>query len=126
MVDLSLDLAPVSNIAKTIEEGIPNFVTKPITFTIDKLEKFRKNINIIGELENKKIKNEIKSLNALEKNKITSNSKTTINSFLKPFKYVELFFLSISLFILNNKIIFYGILLIIIFIILRYIWNKIH
>ena len=44
----------------------------------------------------------------------------------KPIAYIKLFFLSILSFILGNKIIFYGILILIIFCILRFIYRKIR
>lgn len=125
----------VSNLKNTVEEKTPNFITEPIVSTTNVLEKFRENTNIISDNKKEEIKKEIESLNNIKNtsdkkvvtnSKTSSDSKITIpNSILKPFKYVELFFLTIFSFILNNKIIFYGILIIIIFFILRFIWNKI-
>lgn len=44
----------------------------------------------------------------------------------KPIAYIKLFFLSILSFIFGNKIVFYGILILIIFCILRFIYRKIR
>ena len=109
------------DIKKIIEEEIPDFITKPIVSTTDKLEEFRENINITSENKKEEIKNEIEVLNS---KKSISSLETKTNPFLKPFKYVELFFLSIFSFIFNNKILFYGLIVIIIFFIFRFIWKK--
>ncbi|MFA4975169.1 MAG: hypothetical protein WC839_01220 [Candidatus Paceibacterota bacterium] len=133
--DTNTDINPISNISNTvsdsisnikniIEEKTPNFITQPILATTNKLEELRKNINTTGQLKKEEIKKEIENLNSTKINK-EGNSKTTRNPLLKPFKYVELFFVSTLSLILNNKILFYGILLILIFFILRYIWKKI-
>lgn len=114
----------ISNIKNTIEEKTPNFITQPILATTNKLEELRKNINTTGQLKKEEVKKEIENLNSTKINK-EGNSKTTTNPLLKPFKYVELFFVSTLSLILNNKILFYGILFILIFFILRYIWKKI-
>lgn len=112
----------VSDITKTIEKNTPGFITESIISTKNSLEAFRENIRTTSEDKKEEIGKEIENLN---KTKTAMNSKTTTNPLLKPFKYAELFFLSIFLFILNNKIIFYSIIFIIIFFILRYIWHKI-
>ena len=76
----------------------------------------------IAFFKKEEIKNEIKALDAPQ-NASKENVKT--NPLLKPFKYVEVFLLSVFSFILNNTILFYGLLVIIIFFILRFIWKKI-
>ena len=120
-VDKNVGSTYVQDIKKIIEEEIPDFITKPIVSTTDKLEEFRENINITSENKKEEIKNEIEVLNS---KKSISSLETKTNPFLKPFKYVELFFLSIFFFIFNNKILFYGLIVIIIFFIFRFIWKK--
>ena len=119
----------VSDITKMIEEKTPDFITKPIVSTTNKLEEFRESIITISENKKEKVKNEIKVLNnpvtETKLQKGSSTPKETVSPLLKPFKYVELFFLSVFSYILNNKILFYGILVIMVFFILRYIWKKI-
>src|SRR3989344_5390139 len=112
----------VSDIKKIIEEKTPNFIAEPIASTINTLEEFRINTNIASDNKKEEIKNEIKALDA-PKNVSKENVKT--NPFLKPFKYVEVFLLTVFSFILNNTILFYGILTIVVFFILRFIWKKI-
>ena len=47
------------------------------------------------------------------------------NKLLTPFKYIKFFFVSLVSFIFNQKIIFYSVSLIIVFLFLRYIWRLI-
>ena len=109
----------VSNITKTISENTPDFIAKPILSSASGLEALRENLNIASNNKQNEVKKEIETLN-----KIAPNPKTPVNPVLKPFKYIELFLLSISSFILNNKIVFYGLLAVLLFFILRFIWNK--
>ncbi|OGI63295.1 hypothetical protein A2818_01560 [Candidatus Nomurabacteria bacterium RIFCSPHIGHO2_01_FULL_40_12] len=106
----------IENIKKVIGENTPEFLVEPIISTAIATENFRSDMD--QTLENKKetIQNQIKTL---------ESNKTETNKFLKPFKYVESFFFALLSFIFNSKIIFYGSLVIIIFLILRYIWHLI-
>jgi len=119
----------VSDITDTIQENIPDFITKPIISSVNSLETFRENLNTVSNNKKEEIKKEIKTLNdvdlkvGISKGNLTAKSETS--PLLKPFKYVEIFFLSIFSFLLSNKILFYGILAIIIFFLLRFIWKKI-
>ena len=112
----------VLDIKKIIEEKTPTFITEPIASTVNTLEEFRINTNIASDNKKEEIKNEIKILDA---KKTTSKENTKTNPFLKPFKYVEVFLLTVFSFILNNTILFYGILTIVVFFILRFIGKKI-
>lgn len=134
--------APVSGIQKTIKENTPVFVTKTIDNTTNFLENIRENSK--NSLENKKgeVQKEIDVLNKMKidkEAKITEDgnikkgetvkeaikSKETSNIALKPFKYAEYFVLATLAFVFKNKIVFYGILFLIIFWILRFIWRLI-
>ncbi len=105
---------------KSIAEKTPSSITEPITSAVNTLEEFRTNTNIASDNKQGEIKNEIK---ALDNAKTPANSTTAPSSLLKPFKYVELFFFSVASFILNNKVLFYGIIILAVFFILRFIWN---
>jgi hypothetical protein len=110
----------ITDIEKTIEEKMPDFITQPIISTADILETFRTNTNVVSDNKKVEVQNEIK---ALTNTTTTPKEQVPQNSVLQPIKYVELFFLTISSFILNNKILFYGILIIVVFLVLRSIWN---
>ncbi len=112
----------VSDIKNTINEKTPDFISKPVVSAASGLEGIRINESIASDRKKKEINNEIEALN---NTKTKDNSKTDNGVFLKPFKYVELFLLSLSSFIFSNKIVFYVILVILVFFILRFIWKKI-
>ncbi len=112
----------VQDVTKAIKENTPNFITKPIVSTANGLESIRDNLSTSSENKKEDVKKEIDKLNST---KSTPDSNKTTSPLLKPFKYVELFLLTISSFILNNKIIFYGLIAIAVFFILRFIWNKV-
>ena len=116
--------ASISDITKIIKEETPDFITKPIVSVTESLETFRSNLNTASNDKKEEIKKEIQALGA-ELPRGSSAPKDTISPLLKPFKYTEIFFLSVFSFILNNKILFYGILIIVVFFILRFIWKKI-
>ncbi|MEK7060001.1 MAG: hypothetical protein AAB970_00055 [Patescibacteria group bacterium] len=113
----------ISDITKIIQEKTPDFITKPIVSSVDSLETFRKNVKITLDNKKEEVKKEIKTLDNTTNSAIAENKVK--NPLLKPFKYVEIFFLSIFSFILNNKIIFYGLIIVVVFFILRFIWKKI-
>ena len=129
--DINTNTAGVSvlDITKIIKEKIPDFITKPIISSANSLETFRKNLNTISDNKKEEIKKEIEALNdsnlVVGLSKGNATIKTDTNPLLKPFKYVEIFFLSIFSFIVSNKILFYGIIIVVVFFILRFIWNKI-
>ena len=115
----------IENIKKTIQEKTPDFIAKPISMAANAMENFRENIATTTDEKKEEVKIEIKNL---DKNiniileKVTEPEKKS--SITKPLKYVELFLLSFASFVFNNKIIFYGILIVIIFLTLRFIWKK--
>lgn len=104
----------VENIKKVIGENTPEFIEKPIIASVAGVEDFRSSTGIA--VHEKKV-NTNKEINALKEKEG--------NMFLKPFKYTQFFLLSILSFILNNIYIFYIILALLMFLILRYIWRKI-
>jgi hypothetical protein len=101
----------VKNIENIIADKTPNFISKPIIFTADILEGVRTNVGDVSLEIKEEIKKEIKSLDPDKES----------SKFLKPFKYAELFFFSLLSFIFNTKLVFYGLILLILFFIVRYI-----
>ncbi len=115
--------SPINSVNKFVEEKIPDEVKKPINESVNAVENFR--INTAKETENKKevIKGDIKKLG--ENKSVLNNNTDKSSTLLKPFKYIELFFLSVFSFILNTKIVFYIISILILFFLIKYIWKKI-
>ena len=135
------DSDTISNLQKTISENTPSIIKDTIEQTTNSLEKIRINTNNSIEDKRGNVKKEIDILNKTKTSKETQISENGIenketvkeaikstetkNLALKPFKYAEYFLLTIFGFILKNKIVFYGLLILIIFWILRFLWRKI-
>lgn len=113
----------ILNTKNNIQDSIPDNIAVPVTSTVNKLDDLRENIKNVSDAKKEEIKKEIDTLNKINTTKNT-NQKTNSNPLLKPFKYVELFLLSVSSMILNNKILFYGIIVLILFFSLRFIWKR--
>lgn len=112
----------IIDFGKTIEEKTPDFITKPVIISANAVENFRSEIGISAENKKTEIK---KDLGSLAENKSKANPKKETSLLLKPYKYVQLFFLYFFSFIFNNKFIFYGLFCIVLFLLLRYIWRLI-
>lgn len=111
----------VENIKKIIGENTPEIIAKPIISIVTTTENFRSSVGLASETKKEEVKSQIKVLKEAE---IVSGEKEN-SMFLKPFKYVELFLFTLFSFIFNNKLMFYGSVLVIIFLILRFIWHRI-
>ncbi len=111
----------IKNLGKMIEEKTPEIIAKPIIATASGIENFRENIGDASKNTKEAIKKEFESM------KNTQNSEKTVENgkLSTPFKYIKLFFFSLISFIFNSKLIFYGLLLGIIFFLLRYLWHLI-
>jgi len=131
------------SIQQSIVNNTPEVISKPIVNTVNKIEVIRTDLNAQANDKKNEIKKEIelleKGTSSTSATTKTTNTPITKNiqettttqtntqessSILKPMKYVEMFLLTCVSFILGNKIIFYGLCLFLIFLILRFIWNK--
>jgi len=118
----------LKNIQKIITEKTPNFIAQPIISGTEMVEELRTNIAFASKKRKEEVKAQMEVLSVGRKNdeKISSDQENAeVNKFLKPFKYLELFFFTLVSFVFNNKFIFYGIVVAVILLVLRYIWNLI-
>jgi hypothetical protein len=118
----------IKNIEKIIGKNTPDFIAQPMVLGASTVENFRQDISTSSENKKGDIQAQIKALDANKKNNTKTapgSQNTEDNKFLKPFKYAELFFFTFLSFIINNKLIFYGSLVFIIFLILRFVWHLI-
>ena len=127
----------VSNVVQTVKDNTPPFITKTLDYTAGSLENIRIDVGDILSSKKENVQKEIDVLNNTktdtEKDIMLDNttikekiqSPETTNFALKPFKYVELFFLTIFLFIFKYMILFYGLIILILFLILRFLWRLI-
>ena len=127
---LDAGVSSIENLGQIIEDKTPDIIAKPIIATTEAIENFRENIATSSKINKEQVKKDIaNSGDAIEENKTektaTKNTKEAgkESNLYKPFKYIKLFFLSLISFIFNNKIVFYGISVFIVFFILRYIWR---
>ncbi len=125
----SASLDSIKNIGQSIEEKIPDVISKPVILATNALETLRQDIGIASMKKKAEVKNQIKLLDS-NNAKISSNSKQNTpmiepSKLLKPFKYIELFALALFSTTFNNKLIFYCVLFLIIFFLLRYIWRSV-
>ncbi|MEI7765727.1 MAG: hypothetical protein WCI93_04060 [bacterium] len=131
----------VSNIGQTIKQNTPAIVTNTVNSASNSLEDIRTNLNSSTQIKKESVQKEIDVLNKtksenntetkkiITKNNIATGEKngtsTNTNFALKPFKYAQLFFLTIFSYIFKYKIIFYGLIIVIVFLLLRYLWRLI-
>ncbi len=111
----------IQNIKNIILEKTPDSVQKGIVLGVSTVDELRQNMSTASDNKKSAVEKEIKILNKKTPSKDTNEP----SKLLKPFKYAELFFLTILSFILNTKIVFYLLSAAIVYFSLRYLWNLI-
>lgn len=132
----------VDKATSSIDNIVPKSISTPISENISTVDSFR--INTLEKILETKIdtKTKIDKLNKLEEvkksstlntNKNTQNTKqitetkdSLSNATDKPIAYIKLFFFTILNFVFGSKFIFYLLILVIIFLIIRGIYRKIR
>lgn len=130
-------VGPIENIQDKIIENTPESISKSVEKTVNSIEDLRISSLDYANTKKKEVKQEIadSKTNSNTKPVVTDtdkkdnkdnavDSKKEPNTINKPLKYLSLFFFATLAFILNNKIIFYIILISLVFSILRFIWRK--
>ncbi len=122
---------PISGFEEKIINNIPSFISKPANGLVNTIDEARLSLATETSKEVSVATKDLEDFNkesSLALNK-PANSQTPVkvgsNSLVKPFKYLKLFFLNIALVVFQNKAIFYSLCALILFLIFRYIWNKI-
>jgi hypothetical protein len=105
------------DIGEFIKDKTPNFIKNPIIASSKKIENFRQDTGSMLKDKKNKIKKEIDDLD------LDSSEKSDNPFYLKPFKYLESFFSTLSSAIFNNKILFYSSLTFIFSYLIRFIWR---
>jgi hypothetical protein len=130
---------PIDTIAKKVADSLPAQVALPATNAIVKVDNFRESVGTdinsaiedvkerIADIDNTVAKpTSEKSSTSKTATKDTKNEpKNSLSGTEKPIAYVELFFLTIASFIFTQKLLFYGICALIIFLVLRLIFRMI-
>jgi len=118
-----------------IENILPESVSTPLTKNLDIVSSFReKTLAGISEMKDDTRKT-IDMLSLKEKvgilpvNKtntnVTTNKTSTNDGVEKPIAYVKLFFLSILSFIFGSNLVFYALIVLVLFLVFRWIYRKI-
>jgi len=123
-----------SDVIQSVKNAIPAPISKSVDAISNTVETFRKNLGTYSENKKEDFQKQINGLNTPtstnnNSQKTITAKKPTLNSnqngLLKPLKYMGLFFYTLCSFIFNNKFLFYGIITVLLFLILRLIWLKI-
>ncbi|NVN97171.1 hypothetical protein HXX01_02985 [Candidatus Nomurabacteria bacterium] len=122
-----------------IEGILPDSVSSPITKNLDVVSAFREETYASISKMKDETKKTIEALSAKEKAETPSTTKTNTNTkptttvktstddaMKKPIAYVKLFFLSILSFIFGSKLVFYALCIFIVFLIIRWIYNRLR
>lgn len=110
----------IHNIKKIIGEKTPEFLAKPIIWGVTALEDFR--VKTSASLKEKKDKLRVE-ISLFGEDKISPTEKAKQSELAKPFKYAILFFVFIAWVVFSYIFVFYGFVLVIVFLILRSIWR---
>ena len=113
-----------NSIVQAIENNTPEIIAKPFSSAVEAIENTRQATGTAAAKKQTEVKKEIAALN--EKETQTGSTNTPAgNSFLKPFKYTELFALALFSTIFNNQIIFYSLAALLLFLLLRYLVRRV-
>lgn len=126
----------ISNMEQQINNITPPVVAKTLSNTTNLLENARTGAGAFLENNKTSLQKEIDALNQNDTKanesyvnqtdpKVKLQELKNTNFALKPFKYTELFFLTIFSYIFKYAVIFYILLAVILFLILRFIWRLI-
>jgi hypothetical protein len=132
---------PVSNIGEKIADHTPAYIAEPVATSTNVLENWRKGESDLLDMKKEEV---IAEINAAEQPSITPTflkeaedsssaedaptkpkEKTSLSSISTPFAYAKLFFFTLLSYVFTYTIVFYGVLLFLVFIILRFIYRKI-
>jgi hypothetical protein len=119
--------AEVDEIKNKVVDAIPESVKEPIAEATQEIDDFRLDTHSEIKEAVASTKEKIEKLSLIEEGSNTENQSTdSLSSTEKPIAYVELFFLQIAFFIFGNKIVFYVVSGLILFLILRAIYRKVR
>jgi hypothetical protein len=115
-------LDSIQKIGNTAKNIVPTAALQSVTSATNTLDAFKENTNNVLEKNKIEAQNQIDALNNA---KNISNNTAPTNGFQKPFEYVKLFFFTVLTGIFKYKVVFYGLLVIIVLLLVRYIWHLI-
>ncbi|MEK7585855.1 MAG: hypothetical protein AAB477_01315 [Patescibacteria group bacterium] len=116
----------VNKATTDIKNIVPESISKPISSTFGSIDNFRDKTYVAVHESKLETKKTIDSLNhpTLDKLKEDTSNRKLLDATEKPIAYVRLFLLSAVSFILGSKVAFYGLGVVIIILIARFIYRK--
>lgn len=120
----------VDKATSSLDSILPDSISSPITDKVDTVDEFRSSTAqklSTSKLETEKKISELKKEeNSKSKINNSSQSKESIDDATeKPIAYLKLIFLSVLSFIFNSKIVFYLLIILILFLIIRSVYRRI-
>jgi hypothetical protein len=112
-------ISSIKAIEENIVEKTPDIISKPIIAAASGLESVRTSVE--GSVDAKKVKTE-SELAALSAEKKDPKAEKA-SKILRPFKYIELFFLRLLDLVLRYRLIFYGLLAVLAYYLVHYLWH---
>lgn len=113
-----------NKISEAIPEGVSNYASN----TFEKVDNFRdKTFTQVTAVKDNTQK-EIESLKTKEETvaEVLNSKKNIEDATQKPIAYIKLFLFSALAFVFGNKIIFYGLLIFVVFLVIRFFYRKIR
>lgn len=116
----------INKVGDEISNIVPSSVSKSVSNNFTSIEKVRNDASTKINNAKDETQKEIDSIKKLDETPKTLNEKSNIEDAVKkPIAYIKLFLLTFLAFIFSNKIVFYGVIVLIIFYIIRFIYYKI-
>jgi hypothetical protein len=111
-----------------INNIIPEKVSDTVSSNLGVVDDFRNSALAQAETAKNESQKEVDQIKSEEKTiEHVSNTNSSVEEIVKkPIAYMKLFFFSVLAFIFGNKIVFYGVIVIVVFCILRFIIRKIR
>ena len=124
----ALTSEPLKDIGGIIGNNTPEFIARPALATAGAIEEVRSSTGAALKTKREKIKEDIRALDAKTGEPVSESSSLEAepSQFLKPFKYTELFALALFSTTFNNKFIFYSLLALVVFFLLRYLVKRVR
>jgi hypothetical protein len=115
---------------------VPDSISTPVSENVSSVDNFR--VDTLGKITEVKLeaKSKIEELNKVtdikntskptEKTEVKNTNTGIVDATEKPITYLKLFFFSILSFVFGSKLVFYLLILLLIFVVIRFIYRKIR
>lgn len=117
---------PVNGVGSKILENTPDFISEPVSDSVNFLENFRIENKTLTDIKKEQAKQEVEfskddKEDGLEDTTKDNSYKSSIST---PFAYAKLFLFTLLSYILSSKLLFYGLFVIVLASLVAAIWRK--